>query len=269
MRAVACADEAEQQLSRLAPSGCQLSADFHVSGAGLRKKYAGTQLISMLRLKFEVAGQANSPSVCASVQTVSWAHEDEKQLSKLAPSGCQLSADVRIFGAGLRKEPHRHHPHSQASFAFEVTRHASIPSLCASVRAVAWADENEQQLSRLAPSDCQLSEDVRIFAAELRQELGRHFHHSKVTFHISGGKTSISPSLCASVRAVAWADEAEQQLSRLAPSDCQLSADVRIFAAELRQAHARMPEDMFKVSGGTISKQPQSLCLCASSSMGT
>jgi len=37
------------------------------------------------------------------------------------------------------------------------------------------------------------------------------------------------------VRAVPWADEAEQQLSRLALSACELSADVRIFTAGLTE----------------------------------
>jgi len=32
---------------------------------------------------------------------VPWADEAEQQLSRLAPSGYELSADVRIFGAGL------------------------------------------------------------------------------------------------------------------------------------------------------------------------
>jgi len=38
------------------------------------------------------------------------------------------------------------------------------------------------------------------------------------------------------VRAVTWADEAEQQLSRLALCGCELSADVRIFRAGLTEA---------------------------------
>jgi len=38
------------------------------------------------------------------------------------------------------------------------------------------------------------------------------------------------------VRAVPWADYAEQQLSRLAPSAYQLSAQVRIFEAGLPEA---------------------------------
>jgi len=54
-----------------------------------------------LRLKFEVARQARSPSLCASVRAVPWADEAEQQLSRLALSGCELSADVHIFGARL------------------------------------------------------------------------------------------------------------------------------------------------------------------------
>jgi len=54
-----------------------------------------------LRLKFEVSRQASSPSLCASVRVVPWADEAEQQLSGLALSGCQISADVRIFRAGL------------------------------------------------------------------------------------------------------------------------------------------------------------------------
>ena len=55
-------------------------------------------------MKFEVARQASSPSLCASVRAVPWADEAEQQLYRLALSGCQLSADVRIFGAGLTEE---------------------------------------------------------------------------------------------------------------------------------------------------------------------
>jgi len=42
--------------------------------------------------------------------------------------------------------------------------------------------------------------------------------------------------MCASVQAVPWADEAEQQLSRLALSACDLSADVLLFRAGLLEA---------------------------------
>jgi len=54
-----------------------------------------------LLLKFEVARQARSPSLCASVRAVPWADEAEQQLSRLAPSDCELSADVRNFRAGM------------------------------------------------------------------------------------------------------------------------------------------------------------------------
>jgi len=44
------------------------------------------------------------------------------------------------------------------------------------------------------------------------------------------------------VRAVPWADEAGQQLSRLALSGCELSADVRIFRAGLPEARVMHPQ---------------------------
>jgi len=52
-----------------------------------------------------VARQVSIISLCASVQAVPWADEAEQQLSRLAPSGCQLSADLAIFGAGLLDAP--------------------------------------------------------------------------------------------------------------------------------------------------------------------
>jgi len=126
--------------------------------------------IPRLRVKFEASRQASSLSLCASVRAVSWPGEAELQLSSLARSGCQLSADVRICGAGL-PEGAWHGPRN-LRLKFEVAREASSPSLCAYVRAVPWADEAEQQLSRLAPSACQLFADVRIFGAGLRKETG-------------------------------------------------------------------------------------------------
>jgi len=59
----------------------------------------------MLRLTFEVARQASSPSLSASVRAVPWADEAQQQLSRLTPSGCQLSADIRIFAAVLLQAP--------------------------------------------------------------------------------------------------------------------------------------------------------------------
>ena len=105
VRAVPWADEAEQQLSRLAISGCELSADVRIFRAGLPE--VTTMDTPKLRLKFEVARQASSPSLCASVRAVPWAHEAEQQLFRLAPSGFKLSADVRIFAEGLSEAPGR------------------------------------------------------------------------------------------------------------------------------------------------------------------
>ena len=64
----------------------------------------------------------------------------------------------------------------------------------------------------------------------------------KVRLKLQGTRQASSPSLCASVRAVPWADEAEQQLSRLALSGCELSPDVRILGAELPQAPCTDPQ---------------------------
>ena len=61
----------------------------------------------MLHLKAEVARQASSPSLCASVRAVPCADEGEQQLSRLAPSGCELSSDVSIFEAGVLEAPNR------------------------------------------------------------------------------------------------------------------------------------------------------------------
>jgi len=58
-----------------------------------------------MRFKFEVARQASSPSLSGSVRTVPWADDAEQQLSRLAISGFELSADVPIFRAGLSEAP--------------------------------------------------------------------------------------------------------------------------------------------------------------------
>ena len=59
-----------------------------------------------LCFKFEMARQANSPSLCASVRVVPWADEAEQQLPRLALSDSELSADIHIFGAGLVDVPY-------------------------------------------------------------------------------------------------------------------------------------------------------------------
>jgi len=55
----------------------------------------------------------------------------------------------------------------------------------------------------------------------------------KLHLKFQGARQASSPSLCASVRAVPWADEAEEQLSRLAICGCELSADIHILGAGL------------------------------------
>jgi len=72
-------------------------------------------------------------------------------------------------------------------FKFEVARQASSPNLCASVRAVAWVDEGEQQLSRIALSACELSADIRIFKEGSPEAPDTDL---KNTFEVCGGKTS-------------------------------------------------------------------------------
>jgi len=87
----------------------------------------------------------------------------------LALSACELSADVRIFGAGLKKS---HKRNTKITLKIEVARELGNPILCASVRAVPWAEEAEQQFSRLALSACELYADVCIFRAGLREAPG-------------------------------------------------------------------------------------------------
>jgi len=72
---------------------------------GCERSLTVTTSIPRLRLNFELARQASSPSLCASVPAVPWADEDEQQLSRLALSGCELSAHVRILGPELLETP--------------------------------------------------------------------------------------------------------------------------------------------------------------------
>jgi len=118
----------------------------------------------------EVARQASSPSLCASVRAVPWADEAVTTAFQASPFWLQLSADVRIFVAGLPEGAWQGPPN--LCLKFEVARQASSPSLCASVQEVPWADEAEQQLSRLAPSACELSAEFLIFGARLKEVSG-------------------------------------------------------------------------------------------------
>jgi len=160
------ADEAEKQLSRIAPSGCQLSADVRIFDGGLPERdWQGLPPIPSLRFKFEVTRQASSPSLCASVQVVPWADEAEQQLSRLEHSGCQLSAEVRIFGAGLPELPGTDPQSYVGILRWEDKQAApvSVP-LCEQYHAQMRL---LLQFSRLAPIGCQLSAEVRIFGPGL------------------------------------------------------------------------------------------------------
>ena len=129
------------------------------------------------------------------------------------------------------------------------------------MRAVPWADEAEQQLSRLALSECDLSADVRIFRAELPKALWHG--HPKIILKFEVARQASSLSLCASVRAVPWSDEAEQQLSRLAFSGCELSADVPIFTAGLPESQCTDPQSyVSSLSGQDKQAAPVSVPLC-------
>ena len=97
------ADELEHQLSWLPLSGCEQSAE--VCNFGTRLPETAGKDHPRLRLKFEVARQASSPSLCDSVRAVPWAHKAEQKLSRLDFSGCELSADIHIFRAGLPEAP--------------------------------------------------------------------------------------------------------------------------------------------------------------------
>jgi len=78
-------------------------------------------------LKFEVARQANSPSLCASVRAVPWADKVEQQLSRLAPSACQLSADFRFFRAELLESTCVDHQSYTGSLRWQDKQAAPVP----------------------------------------------------------------------------------------------------------------------------------------------
>ena len=68
-----------------------------------------------IALKIEVTIQVSSPTLCASVRAGPGADEAEQQLSRLSPSGRELSGDIRIFGVLLLEETGRT-PHRRDTF---------------------------------------------------------------------------------------------------------------------------------------------------------
>jgi len=181
-----------------------------------------------MRSKFEVARQATSLRLCASVRAVPWADETEQQLSRLAPSGCQLSADVCIFTAGLPDAPGTNLLSHDSSLRLQdkQTAPVSLP-VCKQCHGQMRIATDFQARPFWLPAICRHSH-FRSRAAE-----GARHTHPNIRFKFEVARQASSTSLRASVRAVPWAHEAEQQLSRLAPSGCQLSSDIRILGAGL------------------------------------
>jgi len=191
--------------------------------------------IPRLHFKFEVTIQARSACLCVSVQAVPWADEAEQQLSRLAPSVCELYGVVRIFGAGLLQTHGREPP---------------SPSYVSCLR---WQDKQAAPVSVPLCEQChgQMRRSnsfpgypfldgsyLETFAFSeyccWRKPAGPLIPGIRLKFEVARQASSLS--ICASLRAVPWAVEAEQQLSRLAPSVCDLSAEVRIFSAGLSEA---------------------------------
>ena len=69
----------------------------------------------VLRLKFQVARQASSPNLCASLRAVPWADEAEQQLSRPALSAASYLQTFAFSEQGCQRHPARP-PHSQATF---------------------------------------------------------------------------------------------------------------------------------------------------------
>jgi len=190
-----------------------------------------------IRLKLEVARQASSQSLCASVRAVPWEDEAEQQLSRLALSACELSADVRIFKAGLLEAPCTDHLRYVGSLREQDKQAApvSVP-LCEQCH-------GQMRLSKSFPGELFLPASyLQTFAFLERGCRRTPDKYPQVRLKFGGARQATSPNLCASVRAVPWADEAEQQLSMLALSACGLSADIRIFRAWLPDARCTDPQ---------------------------
>jgi len=133
----------------------------------------------------------------------------------------------------------RHGP-PKLRLKFEVTRQASSPRLCASVRAVPWADEAEQELSRLAFSACKLSAEVRILGAGLPEELDTDPQSYIGSLRWQDKQAPpVSVPLCEQCHG-------QMRLSNsypmLALSACDLSADVRILGAGLLETPSTDPQ---------------------------
>ena len=175
------ADEAEQQLSRPALSGSQLSADIRILRAGLPKPPSRENIIYVSSFIWQ--DKQAAPLSVTLCEQCHW----QMRLSYSFPRQLFLAANyLQLFAfseQGCEKNLAGTPPISSLPWKFEVARQASSPTLYAYVRAVPWADEAEQQLSRLAPSGCQLSADVHILRAGQR-EAAYTAPHSQATFEV-------------------------------------------------------------------------------------
>jgi len=153
---------------------------------------------------------------------------------------------------------------------FEEARQASSPSLCASVRAVPWADEAEQQLSRLAPSVCELSGVVRIFEAELLQTHSREPPSPSYVSSLSWQDkqaTPVSVPLCEQCHGQMRRSNSFPGYPLLDGSYLETFAFSE-YCCWRKPAGPPIPGIRLKFDGGKTSKQPQYLCLSASSAIG-
>ena len=172
VRAVPWADEAEQQLSRLALSGCELSGVVRIFGAGLLQTHGreppSPSYVSSLRWQDKQAAPVSVP-LCEQ------GHGQKRRSSSFPGYPLLDGSYLETFAFSeycCWRKPAGPLIHG-IRLKFEVARQASSPSLCASVRALPLAHETEQQRPGLAPSVCELSGVVRIFEAGLLQTHGR------------------------------------------------------------------------------------------------
>ena len=178
-----------------------------------------------------------APVSCASVRAVPWADEAEQQLSRLALSGSELSADVPVFRPQLPETRGTDHLRYFRSLRWQDKQAApvSVP-LCEQCHGQMRLRNSFPGWIFCLRTICRRSH----FRAGLPETPGTD--HLRYISSSEGSRQASSPSLCASMRAVPWADEAEQQISRLDLSGCELSADVSNFGAGVQDAPCIEPQ---------------------------
>jgi len=189
-----------------------------------------------VRLKFEVARQASSPSLCASVRAVPW----QMRLSNSFPSSLFLGESYLQTFACSEQEcwmcPARTTKDTFEIWGGKTSKQPQSLCLCVSSAMGRWGWATAFQASYFW-----LRAIRRRSHFQSRAAGDARYGPPKIHLKFEVARQASSPSLCASVRAVPWEDEAEQQLSRLALSGCELSADVRIFGAGLLNVNGTDP----------------------------